>query len=351
MSTRLKFDTDYDEPLGLASEETFSRINSYSISYSVHSLLDLIAHQEIELEPEFQRNFVWDKKTASLFIDSLLIGFPTPNMFFGRNSSRDDFIVIDGLQRLKTLYFFVHGSFSNSDSFRLIGLTGREWDGMSFSDLPRQYQRRIMNSIINSTVVDDIEFNPDVVHELFYRINTGGIPLTNQEVRNCVYGGQFNRTLHRINSHHSWRVLLGDPAPHKRLLDIESVLRILALIERLDDFRPPMREFISSFQAENRDVPRSDLADIFTKSCDIALEGLMERAFRNKKSINRTSLESTISAIGICLLKGIPINNLPRGFQDYSLFLQDNKSLLISGANTERSVKERVIRAIEFIGG
>ena len=133
MKGSFKFDLEYDEPLGLSSEDTFSRINSYSISYSVHSILDLIDHKELELEPEFQRNFVWDKKTASLFIDSLLIGFPTPNMFFGRNSAREDFIVIDGLQRLKTIYFFVRDDFSNGGSFRLTGLSGREWNGMSFS--------------------------------------------------------------------------------------------------------------------------------------------------------------------------------------------------------------------------
>ncbi|MFG7349586.1 DUF262 domain-containing protein [Shewanella oncorhynchi] len=351
MKDKMHFDSDYDEPLGLSSEETFSRISSYTISYNVGTLLDVIERRELELEPEFQRNFVWDKKTASLFIDSLLIGFPTPNMFFGRNSAREDFIVIDGLQRLKTIYFFVHEDFSGQGRFRLTGLQGRMWEGMSFSELPAKYQRRLMNSLINATVVDDIDFNPSIVHELFYRINTGGVPLTNQEVRNCVYSGPFNGMLHELNEYEAWRILLGDPRPHLRLSDIESIARILALVDRLDSFRPPMREFISYFQSDNRDENRIDLARLFKESCDIALNSLHEGAFRKKKVVNRTQLESIIAAICICLKSGRSIDNLTDGYNRYIEFLHEHKDYLIAGSNSERVVKERVYRALELIGG
>ncbi|WP_218396770.1 DUF262 domain-containing protein [Alteromonas lipotrueae] len=350
MKDKMKFDSDYDEPLGLSSEETFSRISSYTISYNIGTLLDLIERRELELEPEFQRNFVWDKKTASLFIDSLLIGFPTPNMFFGRNSEREDFIVIDGLQRLKTIYFFVREEFTSQSQFRLTGLNDRMWEGMSFSELPRKYQRRLMNSLINATVVDDIDFNPNIVHELFYRINTGGIPLTNQEVRNCVYSGPFNRMLHELNAFKPWRKLLGDPEPHRRLADIESIARVLALVERLELFKPPMREFVSYFQSDNREEKRTDLAELFKESCEIVLNSLNEDAFRKKKVVNRTQLESIITAICLSLKNGRSINRLERGYHNYLDFLNKHKDYLIGGSNSERVVKERIYRALELIG-
>lgn len=354
MKEKIKFDSDYNEPIDLSSEETFSRITSYTISYNIGTLIDLIERRELELEPEFQRNFVWDKKTASLFIDSLLIGFPTPNMFFGRNSSREDFIVIDGLQRLKTIYFFVRETFSgwnDFSSFRLSGLPGRSWNGMLFSELPRKYQRRLLNSLMNATVIDDIDFNPQIVHELFYRINTGGVPLTNQEVRNCVYSGPFNRMLHELNSTESWRILLGDKQPHKRLADIESLVRIIALVDDVEKFRPPMREFISHYQASNREFRKDNLANIFVKSCDIALDILEENAFRKKKVINRTHLETILSVIGICLKEGKSIQNLTSGYERYIEFIEKNKEYLIGRSNSERAVKERIYQALKFIGG
>jgi Protein of unknown function DUF262 len=351
MKEKIIFDTDYEEPIDLSPEEAFSRISSYTISYNVFTLVDLIERREIELEPEFQRNFVWDKKTASLFIDSLLIGFPTPNMFFGRNASREDFIVIDGLQRLKTIYFFLREDFSNDGSFKLSGLQSRSWEGKSFSELPMKYQRRLMNSLINATVVDDIDFNPSIVHELFYRINTGGIPLTNQEVRNCVFSGAFNRMLHELNRYEPWRNLLGDPHPHKRLADIESLVRILALVDNIELFKPPMREFISYYQSFNRDSSMSELQEIFKISCDMALAVLNGDAFRKNKVIKRTQLESIITAIGICIKQGKTTKNLYSGYSQYLDYLNEHKEYLIGGSSNARFVKERIYRAIEFIEG
>ncbi len=298
MTKTFEFDSNYEEDFKFSSEEAFSKISSYSISYSVATLIDLIERQELELEPEFQRNFVWDKRTASLFIDSLLIGFPTPNLFFGRNSSRDDFIVIDGLQRLKTIYFFITEQFSNSDRFRLVGLDGRSWNGCSYNELPLNLQRRLKNSIQNSTIIDDIDFNPEIVHELFYRINTGGVPLTDQEVRNCVYTGEFNRTLHRLNNYPAWRELLGTSEPHLRLADIELILRIMSLIDEYEDYRPPMSRFLSHFQSSHRDERMENHAKLFENVCDLLCTELDVDTFRNRGVIKRNLLETIFCGFG-----------------------------------------------------
>ncbi len=348
------FDSDYEETIELSSEEIFSKVSSYTISYNISTLLDLIVRKELELEPEFQRNFVWDIQKASLFIDSLLIGFPTPNLFFGRNSSKEDLVVIDGLQRLKTIYFFVGGHFlnnSNFNNFRLTGLQTRSWNGMSFSELPKILQRRLLNSLINATVVDDIDFNPRIVHELFYRINTTGVPLTNQEIRNCVYSGPFNRVLHELNNHNSWRTLLGNPIPHLRLADIESLLRIIAFIDKLDNYHPPMREFISYYQSINVQNKRDDLALLFTKTCDTALDILQENAFRPKKVINRTYLETILTAIGIIIKENNSLNKLADGYIKFVEFMNEHKNYFINRSSSERVVKERIMLAIKFIEG
>lgn len=353
MKDKIRFDSDYHEGLQLSSEDSFSKITSYSISYSVATLIDLIENQDLELEPEFQRNFVWDKRMASLFIDSLLIGFPTPNLFFGRNSQRADFIVIDGLQRLKTIYFFINGMFSDglsASTFKLIGLEGRSWDGCSYHELPQNLQRRLKNSLQNATVIDDIDFKPEIVHELFFRINTGGIPLTNQEVRNCVYMGPFNRMLHELNRYDKWREMLGAAQPHSRLADIELILRILSLIRNPEMYHPPMHEFLSRFQADNRDNEMHDLSDLFKKICDIVASDIGVDAFRSRGIVKRTLLESVFVAIGLCLQDGFDLRNIKINFEKFSETVSEHKQLNTALTSTS-AIRERIQVALQIFRG
>ena len=346
MIKSLGFDSDYEEDFEFSSEDAFAKITSYSISYNIATLIDLIQRQELELEPEFQRNFVWDKRTASLFIDSLLIGFPTPNLFFGRNSSREDFIVIDGLQRLKTIYFFITEQFSNGNEFRLVGLHGRSWDGKSYKDLPLNLQRRLMNSMQNATIIDDIDFNPEIVHELFYRLNTGGIPLTNQEVRNCVYTGRFNRTLHELNSYPAWRDLLGSE-PHIRLADIELILRIMALIDGYENYRPPMSRFLSYFQSLHRDEEMNEYAKLFKRVCDLLVSELENERFRSKGVIKRNLLETVFIALGICIKRGHNTFNVKSGVSKFSTIIEENSGLR-SATTSTAVVRERIEIALDI---
>jgi hypothetical protein len=343
----LSFDSDYKDDFEFSSEDSFSKITTYSISYSVATLIDLIHNQELELEPEFQRNFVWDKRTASLFIDSLLIGFPTPNLFFGRNALREDFIVIDGLQRLKTIYFFITERFSNGEGFRLEGLAGRSWNGLSYKDLPLTLQRRLKNTIQNATIIDDIEFNPSIVHELFYRINTGGIPLTSQEVRNCVYTGNFNRTLHRLNNYEAWREILGTPAPHIRLADIELILRILALIDGYESYHPPMSQFLSLFQSTHRDDSMDKYAHLFERTCDLLLSALGGDTFRRRGVIKRNLLETVFVVVGICIERNYQIANIRTGLEKFSEIIE-NDFRLRSATTSTSVVRERINIALDI---
>lgn len=349
MIKSFSFDNDYEEDFEFSTEDAFSKITSYSISYNIATLIDLIKRQELELEPEFQRNFVWDKRTASLFIDSLLIGFPTPNLFFGRNSSREDFIVIDGLQRLKTIYFFITEQFSNGNDFRLVGLHGRSWDGKSYKDLPLNLQRRLMNSMQNATIIDDIDFNPEIVHELFYRINTGGIPLTNQEVRNCVYTGSFNRVLHKLNNYPAWRDLLGS-APHIRLADIELILRIMALIEGYEDYRPPMSRFLSYYQSIHRDEEMRENVQLFEQVCDLLVSELESDSFRSKGVIKRNLLETVFVALGVSIKRGYNKFDVRGGVSKFSAIIEDNGRLRSATASTA-VVRERIDIALDVFRG
>jgi len=153
----LKFDDDSDEENIAEEESDFQEITSYTVGNSVRTIVDMIDQDIIDLKPEFQRAFVWDIRRASKLIDSLLSNLPIPNTLLGKYKKTEKFIVIDGQQRLKSIYFFIHGEFKEDQKdrpFRLSGLENKSWNGKLYSELDEVLQRKIQNAIINSTIVD-----------------------------------------------------------------------------------------------------------------------------------------------------------------------------------------------------
>jgi uncharacterized protein with ParB-like and HNH nuclease domain len=201
-NNEIEFENEELEEVEESSIKDLSRIVSYNIANTIEVLIFKIENGEIDLQPEFQRDFVWDIYRASLFIDSLLIGLPIPSIFLGKSKEDETYKVIDGQQRLKSAYYYYLGKFNTKGKeqiFNLKKLEDREWDGKTYAELDEKYQRRIRNAVLNTTVIEDIDSNPRVVHDIFHRLNTGGMPLKDQEIRNCIYSGPFNKELYKLN--------------------------------------------------------------------------------------------------------------------------------------------------------
>ena len=208
---------------------------------------------------------------------------------------------------------------------------------------------QLMNSMQNATIIDDIDFNPEIVHELFYRINTGGIPLTNQEVRNCVYTGNFNRNLHKINGYPAWRELLGSE-PHIRLADIELILRILALIDEYEWYRPPMSQFLSRYQSKHRDDDMLEHIRLFEMICDMIVSNSGNKSFRSKGVVKRNLIETVFVALGICIKRGYEVVNITSGLSIITSFIEkDNR--LRSATSSTAVVRGRIEVALNVFRG
>lgn len=146
LSQDLEFENEEIEEVQESSTADLSKIVSYNISNTIEVLKFKIDNREIDLQPEFQRDFVWDINRASLFIDSLLIGLPIPSIFLGKSKEDETYKVIDGQQRLKSAYYFLQGKFNTKGKeqiFNLKKLENREWDGKTYAELEEKYQRRI----------------------------------------------------------------------------------------------------------------------------------------------------------------------------------------------------------------
>lgn len=171
-------DVDKQKP-GYSPDDIFVENKPFSLK----QLIDLIDSKDIELDPSFQRNFVWDNTRQSRLIESIFLGLPLPSIYL---SQYDDgtLTIVDGLQRLNTIRKFVKGELRLSNLEYL-----EECNGKTFNQLPDVLTplriRRFSQTQIMCFVIDYRSPNK-LKYDLFRRLNTGGKPLNSQEIRNCL---------------------------------------------------------------------------------------------------------------------------------------------------------------------
>ncbi len=201
--------------------------------YSVRHIFEMIEDDKaIDLNPEFQRYFVWDKTQQSQLIESLLLGLPIPLFYFAENNDRS-FTVVDGLQRLTTLHNFMRNEFA----LKGLEYLGRECNGLYFKlDLEKGITAekiliRPMSRRIEQTqlVVNVIEASSpaQAKFDIFKRINTGGKHLNNQEIRNFVATPSTRKMLHNMVHTELFREVTGGSDLAKRMDDQELALRFI----------------------------------------------------------------------------------------------------------------------------
>lgn len=352
--TDIKFADDSDKEPIEETDTDFQGINSYTVGNSVRTIKDMIDQDIINLKPEFQRDFVWDIRRASKLIDSLLTNLPIPNVLLGKYKKTEKFIVIDGQQRLKSIYFFLKGEFNDNGKikpFKLRGLENKSWNGKSYTELDEILQRKILNSSINSTILDNIDSKPRIVFEIFNRLNTGGVPLTNQEVRNCIFSGVFNEQLKEINDNSNWRDLFGYPRPNKRMNDVELILRFFSLYgEKYLNYKAPMREWLNSSMKENVEGLRNleEFRSLFERTIEKINTEFGAEVFKGKgRSLNRAIFD----AIMVSIAKGVDEDNFQEDlYEKYNSLYEDPdfKECIIEGTTDPRKVKLRIELAIEY---
>jgi hypothetical protein len=190
--------------------------------YPIFQILRKIERKEIELKPEFQRNIVWNDIQQSRLIESILINLPLPALYL--DASRDEcWLVVDGLQRLWTL-----NRFCNQKNLRLKGLEfNPELDGKNWDMLPRQFQRRIEDTMLILYLIQP-ETPDEAKFTIFWRVNTGGMVLTPQEIRHAIYQGEATRLLQELAESDEFLNSTGGAVPIKRMADRELVLRFIS---------------------------------------------------------------------------------------------------------------------------
>lgn len=236
-------DDEQPEPLDVAVDER--KLVTQPYDYSVDQLTSHVEKAKIVLiEVPYQREYVWDDTKASRLIESLLLNVPIPVCYFAENED-NTWEVIDGLQRVQSIVRFL------KNEFALRGLSVQtELNGKRFKELPTRDQRRIESRTLRFVVITQ-ESHPDIKFDVFERLNTGAVKLLPQELRNCIYRGDFNDALHDIADDPSYRAALRRPRD-PRMRDEEMALRFLALYSDLPGYKPPLTQFLNEYMRKNR---------------------------------------------------------------------------------------------------
>ncbi len=190
-------------------------------AYSLRQVVDDVRDGSIDLAPDFQRDFVWRERQKTLLIESVLLGIPLPAFYF--NANEDNTVqVVDGVQRLSTIRDFEGGLFALSSHLEYL----KDLQMLRFSQLEAALRRRFNQTQIVVHVIEPTT-PPDVKYDIFKRINTGGSPLTPQEIRHCIGRQRSRAFLRRLVSLPEFKHAM----PHGaavRMRDRELALRFIA---------------------------------------------------------------------------------------------------------------------------
>lgn len=205
----------------------------YSRDWTVETILRQVEQNNIDLNPGFQRRNAWNDQKRSKLIESLVIGVPVPEIVLAEDvSKKKSFIVIDGKQRLLALAGYKWPEKYQSWSKPVLrGLnTRQDLNNLAYVDLEKKDDdyRQLINADIRCTVISNYKSN-DVLYDIFYRLNTGSVPLGSQELRQVLNRGAFaDFLIESTNVRLPLHGVLNLSGPDNRLRDAEILLRFIA---------------------------------------------------------------------------------------------------------------------------
>ena len=249
----------------------------------IESLLGKHQRGRLNIQPEFQRQFVWDKIKSSKLLESALLDIPLPVVYLSEEKDGKE-NVIDGQQRLTAFFSFIGGKFPDGSDFKLSGLkVFTELNGKRYSELSEEIQDKIRYYKLR-TIKFKKESDNDLQFEIFARLNTGSVPLNEQELRNCVYRGKFNILLKELAKDGDFRYLLGLANEDKRMKDRELVLRFASFyFNTYLNYKAPIKNFLNHTMEKYLNISVDDehnLRNAFKNTVQIIKSLLDKNAFK-----------------------------------------------------------------------
>lgn len=313
--------------------------------------------KQLEIQPDFQRDDVWQATQQTRFIDSLAKQLPIPSMCISLDYKTDKRQVVDGLQRMSSIIKFL-----SDDSWRLSKL--EDIDGRISNKTvayvkennPEIYSR-VENTVIPVNVIRcDLSkrSHQEYLFTIFHRLNTGGMKLNNQEIRNCIYSGQFNEMLKSVSWSDNSVSIFGLISGRKyRFSTEELMLRVLAFSEDRAKYKRPLPRFLNEYMSKFKRA-----TDTQVQERRVLLERALEVVY--KKALKSEPLprlsKATIEAIFVGVLQNIdrvelmPSAEVAKRYQALRQHAEFSVESLKEGLSEVSKVNSRLKVAIEIFG-
>jgi hypothetical protein len=336
------------------SELPPSDIIAYNELRSCADLYRMFQEGVLDIRPDFQRDEVWSDSQKTRFIDSLIKKLPIPSMCFSLDYKTEKWQVIDGLQRMLSIIRFL----KDDSTWRLSvmqdidpKLSGKTVVEIKTTDNGVLF-KRLANLTIPITVLRcdySKKSHTNYLFTIFHRLNTGGVKLTNQEIRNAIYNGTFNTCLKAFNRTPEWRTILGlKEGRSYRFSKEELILRFFAFSDRLDKYEGSLSKFLNEYMSDNINPTSSWVAgkaDLFNRTVNIIYKKIAA-----KKTITKTGnafMEALLYGVGknLAKLEKAPIKTV----KSYYSKLQKDENFsdenLYEGLGTKAKVNKRLTAA------
>ncbi|HIY44458.1 MAG TPA: DUF262 domain-containing protein [Candidatus Helicobacter avistercoris] len=350
----------YDEELLEQIGEKRSLLKTDRLDMSFGEIVSNYEENALVIDPEYQRTFRWGTDKQTRFIESLLLGIPIPPIFVADYNGKWE--LIDGVQRVSTILSFLgklkKGKFGEEvkNNFKLErGEILTKIEGYSFNDLPYKLQMTIKRFVCRVEILQ-WDTNQEMKYHLFNRLNTGGEPLTQQEIRNCIYRGDFNNLVNEMARNKDFIAIINpSETQEKQMYLSELILRYFAVFTHFDDLKLPkggsIQAYLTKFASKQMvDNSILEAQQLFFEAVKI----LKIYTAENKQSLFRKNQTGVFNnnfydAVMYLLSKNSEYirKNLESSYQKISNILEDQRFIDASGANTYAT--ERLYKKIELI--
>lgn len=322
----------------------------------VANIIDRLKENSIILEPDFQRRpDLWDDRKQSRLIESLIIRIPLPSFYFDIDDEDDNYIVVDGLQRLWAIRRFAALDRDDPNRLRLTGLEYlTEYNGKLYDELPVIFQRRIREQNLIAYVIRP--GTPEFVrNSIFTRINTGGLQLTPAEIKNSVYRGQAATLLRELARSDQFVNATNHKVKPDRMLDCEFVNRFLAFyLLDIDKYNDNLEEYLNKVLKILKKASPETLEQcrrVFYRSMSTANNLFGRNAFRKRTKNGRYGKinKPLFECVSVCLANlseeecSLLIQNKDYFIDQYTRLLENSEfiDVITNGTAKKISIRKR----------
>ncbi|MCF6345782.1 MAG: DUF262 domain-containing protein [Thiomicrorhabdus sp.] len=336
------------------SEERPRRVITQPYDFSVQDLVNKIESKDIDLTPDYQRNYVWggdndNKNKRSRLIESLLLNIPIPVIYFAEQKETLKYEVIDGQQRLRTFNDFLNDEFELKDLDVRSDVNGKKYSQLEPID-KNEIRKRSIRAIV---ILNDSD--EEVKYEVFERLNLGSIQLTPQEIRNNAFRGSFNNLLKELSNNSDFKSMIKFrlDSDQNNMAREELILRFFAYHENELKKVTNLSYFLTKYMKNNQNIDQEKIAELkglFEETIKKIKQYLDEKAFcifkastsRWNTTLNRSLFDAEMLAFALVPIDEITVT--PDEFLSKleSLMTSDNAFQDNLAKSRGSRIKERV---------